>query len=89
MAGASSMSSDGRTRTRTTSASIRTATASPTPSSFISIMCSEAKIVNTDTMTRAALVTVPADRVIPARTASDVLRPLWAASRIWFRTKTW
>ena len=52
-------------------------------------MCSEAKIANTDTITIAALVTVPADRTNPARTASRVDMPDSAASRIWASTNTW
>ena len=52
-------------------------------------MCSEAKIANTETITIAALVTVPAERVMPSRTASRVDSPRRAASRIWLITKTW
>ena len=74
---------------RTTSASTSTATARPRPSSFISTMCSDAKIANTDTITKAALVTVPAERVMPSRTASRTGRPCCAASRMWLSTNTW
>ena len=51
-------------------------------------MCSEAKIANTDTITIAALVTVPAERRMPCRTASRVDSPAAAASRIRLSTKT-
>ena len=52
-------------------------------------MCSDAKIANTETMTTAALVTVPADAVMPSRIASRVDRPRAAASRIRLITSTW
>lgn len=52
-------------------------------------MCSDAKIANTDTITIAALVTVPAERTMPAAIASRVDNPSFIASRTWFSTKTW
>ena len=58
------------------------------PSSFISTMCRPAKIANTETMTVAALVTVPAERRMPTRTASRVGSPARTDSR-WLLTNTW
>ena len=52
-------------------------------------MCRLAKIANTDTMTIAALVTVPAESVIPTRIAARVDKPWSTASRIRLTTKTW
>src|SRR5215204_7374477 len=57
-------------------ASIRTAAASPTPIILKSSALSVAKIANTNTITTAALVTVPAVLLIPCATASSVLIPL-------------
>ena len=80
---------DGSITIRTRVASISTATASPIPICFISIMPSVAKTANTDTITAAALVTTPADSVIPLRTASCGDRPSRTPSRIRPSTNTW
>jgi len=64
-------------------------TASPTPICFISIIPSVAKTANTDTITAAALVTTPADSVIPLRTASLGDSPSATPSRIRPSTNTW
>lgn len=80
---------EGSTTVRITSASIRTATASPTPICFISTMLSVPNTENTEIMTNAALVTTPADLMMPSRTASAVDIPRSAASLIRLTTKTW
>ena len=69
-------------------ASIRIAAASPTPSCFISNVDSVPKMANTPTITTAALVTTPADRVMPLATASRLGTPWRTASRIRLTTNT-
>lgn len=81
--------SEGSTTTRTTSTSISTATPNPTPSCFISTIDRVAKIENTATITTAALVTVPADPMMPSATALRIGRPRSTPSRIRLTTNTW
>ena len=61
---------DGSSTMRTTVASMSTAEAKATPSCLKSTSLSVAKIANTATITRAALVMTPAVVVIPSATAS-------------------
>ena len=70
-------------------ASSRIAAARPTPSCFMSMVLSVAKMENTATITIAALVTTPAELVMPWPTASRVDRPRARASRMRLTTKTW
>ena len=70
-------------------ASISTAIARPSPSSLKSRKLSVTKTANTPTMTKAALVTVPAVVAIPWRTASWVLMPRSWSSRTRDRMNTW
>ena len=79
----------GRSTARTMVASIRTATARPTPIILKSIMLRVAKIANTATMTRAALVTTLAVARMPWATASSVLIPDSWDSRTRLRISTW
>ena len=79
---------EGSSTARTTVASISTATARPTPSCLNSSSDNVPKMLNTPTMTAAALVTTPADDVTPRATASLVGRPESCASRIRLTTKT-
>ncbi len=70
-------------------ASISTATASPKPICWNWRMLRVAKTPKTATMMIAALVTVPAVRVMPSRTASCVVSPASWSSLIRLRMKTW
>jgi uncharacterized membrane protein YdfJ with MMPL/SSD domain len=74
---------------RTRVASSRTAAASPMPSCSNSSSDSVAKMLNTPTITAAALVTTPADDVTPAATAARVGIPARCASRTRLTTNTW
>ena len=79
----------GSTTARMIVASIRMALASPTPSCFMSNVDSVPKMPNTPTITTAALVTTPAERVMPWATASRFDAPSRYASRIRLTTNTW
>jgi hypothetical protein len=85
----SSFIAAGSTTTRTIVASIRIAAASPTPSCLSSICESVAKTANTPTITRAALVTVPAVVLIACDTALSVGSPRSTPSRTRVRMNTW
>ena len=74
---------------RTSVASIRIATASPTPICLNSVMLSVAKMLNTATITIAALVTTPAVDLMPWATALSVLIPPSTASRMRLMMNTW
>lgn len=79
----------GNSTPRTSVASTSTATARPTPSCLNSSIDNVAKMLNTATITTAALVTTPADRETPVVTASRRGMPACAASRTRETTKTW
>jgi hypothetical protein len=79
----------GSSTARTIVASTKMATARPTPSSFSISAPSEAKMLNTATITIAALVTTPAVDLIPCSTASSVVIPRSNASRIRLTMNTW
>jgi hypothetical protein len=70
-------------------ASISTATASLTPIILKSSALGVAKMPNTNTITTAALVTVPAVLLMPCATASSVLIPWSTPSRTRLRMDTW
>ena len=65
----------GRSTARTIVASIRTAAARPMPISLKSTYGRTVKTANTPTMTKAALVTVPAVDLMPCAIALSVERP--------------
>ena len=85
----STVSTDGSRTARTTVASSRIATARPTPSCLKVVIDSVAKTANTATMITAALVTTPAEILMPCATASRVDSPRSCASRIRDTTNTW
>ena len=66
---------EGSSTARTTVASSSTASARPTPSCLRLVSESVTKVRKTNTMITAALVTTPADDVMPELTASRVLFP--------------
>ena len=80
---------EGTRTARTTVASIRTAIASPKPICCIMIRLRLAKRPKTATMMIAALVTVPAVRVMASRMASSVVAPASWSSLTRLRMKTW
>ena len=79
----------GTSTARITVASISTATERPNPICCIMIMLSVANSPKTATMMIAALVTVPAVRVIASRIASSVDSPASCSSLTRLRMKTW
>ena len=85
----SNVISAGSTTARIIVASMRIAVARPTPICFMSSPLSVPKMENTPTITAAALVTTPADRVMPCATASRFGTPRCTASRMRLTTKTW
>ena len=85
----SSFITAGSSTARTMVASIRIAAARPKPICLMSSVRRLTKIANTATITIAALVTVPAVRLIPAAIASSVDIPPSRSSLIRLRMNTW